>query len=69
MQQEGREGLSFLLSDEKVEDSNRELVKLQASYAETALELQKTRNLLLLEHKITTDLQVHTFSAHNYFIF
>ncbi|XP_013874687.1 protein fantom isoform X2 [Austrofundulus limnaeus] len=57
MQQEGREGLSFLVSDEKVEESSRELVKLQASYAETALELQKTRNLLLLEHKITTDLQ------------
>ncbi|XP_037532882.1 protein fantom [Nematolebias whitei] len=57
MQQESREGLRFLLADGKVEDSTSELVNIQASYAETVLELQKTRNLLLLEHKITTDLQ------------
>lgn len=60
MQQESREGLHFLLADGKVEDSTRELVKIQASHAETVLELQKTRNLLLLEHRITKDLQVHT---------
>jgi len=60
MQQESREGLQFLLTDRMVEDPTRELVNIQASHAETVLELQKTRNLLLLEHKITTDLQVHT---------
>ncbi|XP_024864266.1 protein fantom isoform X3 [Kryptolebias marmoratus] len=57
MQQESREDLRFLVADGKVEDSTRELINIQASYAETALELQKTRNLLLLEHKITKDLQ------------
>ncbi|KAM9425744.1 protein fantom [Pholidichthys leucotaenia] len=57
MQQESREGLQFLLADGKVEDSTRELVNIQASHAETVLELQKTRNLLLLEHQITKDLQ------------
>ncbi|XP_069015433.1 protein fantom [Embiotoca jacksoni] len=57
MQQESRGGLRFLSTDGKVEDSTRELVNVQASHAETVLELQKTRNLLLLEHRITTDLQ------------
>lgn len=58
MQQESREGLSFLRTDGKVEDSSHELVNIQASHAETVLELQKTRNLLLLEHRISKDLQV-----------
>ncbi|KAK5609606.1 hypothetical protein CRENBAI_003344 [Crenichthys baileyi] len=57
MQQESREGLGFLVPDGGVDDSSRELVNIQASHAETVLELQKTRNLLLLEHKITKDLQ------------
>uniref|UniRef100_A0A3Q2Q0D6 Uncharacterized protein n=1 Tax=Fundulus heteroclitus TaxID=8078 RepID=A0A3Q2Q0D6_FUNHE len=58
MQQESREGLGFLLPDGGLDDPSRELASLQASHAETVLELQKTRNLLLLEHKITKDLQV-----------
>nr|XP_020443602.1 protein fantom-like [Monopterus albus] len=57
MQQEGREGLRFLLADGKVDDSSRELVSIQALHAETVLELQKTRNLLLLEHQISKDLK------------
>ncbi|XP_017165780.1 protein fantom isoform X2 [Poecilia reticulata] len=57
MQQESREALGFLVPDGGVDDSSRELVNIQASHAETVLELQKTRNLLLLEHKITKDLQ------------
>lgn len=59
MQQESREALGFLVPDGGVDNSSRELVSIQASHAETVLELQKTRNLLLLEHKITKDLQVH----------
>lgn len=59
MQQETREGLSFLVPDGGGDGSSHELVHMQASHAETVLELQKTRNLLLLEHKITKDLQVH----------
>ncbi|KAF7229838.1 protein fantom-like [Nothobranchius furzeri] len=57
MQQETSDGLQFLVTDSKVEDPTHELINIQASYAETVLELQKTRNLLLLEHKITRDLQ------------
>lgn len=60
MQQESRLGLPFLWADGKVEDSPRELATIQASHAETVLELQKTRHLLLLEHRISKDLQVHT---------
>lgn len=58
MQQESREQVRFLASDGKVEDSRQELADVQARHAETVLELQKTRNLLLLEHRITTGLQV-----------
>ncbi|KAM9335197.1 protein fantom [Symphorus nematophorus] len=57
MQQESRAVLPFLWADGKVEDSPRDLVNMQASHAETVLELQKTRNLLLLEHRISKDLQ------------
>ncbi|XP_070786062.1 protein fantom [Enoplosus armatus] len=57
MQQESKVSLRFLWDDGKVEDSPRELVNIQASHAETVLELQKTRNLLLLEHRISQDLQ------------
>ncbi|XP_077963476.1 protein fantom isoform X2 [Gasterosteus aculeatus] len=57
MQQESRAGLGFLRADGKPEDLAHELVNIQASHAETVLELQKTRNLLLLEHRISKDLQ------------
>ena len=66
MQQESREGLSSLWADGKREDSPRELANLQASHAETVLELRKTRQLLLLEHRITTDLQVHSNGTHKH---
>ncbi|XP_030018143.1 protein fantom isoform X2 [Sphaeramia orbicularis] len=57
MQQESREIPCFLDVDGKVDDSPHELTNIQASHAETVLELQKTRNLLLLEHRITKDAQ------------
>ncbi|KAG7496363.1 fantom-like [Solea senegalensis] len=57
MQQESSEGLRFLCSDGKVEDLPHELVNIQATLAETVLELQKTRNLLLVEHQICKDLK------------
>lgn len=63
MQQESRMGLSFLSDDGKVEDAPRELASMQASHAETVLELQKTTHLLLVEHQISKDLQVHTIIA------
>ncbi|XP_038135061.1 protein fantom [Cyprinodon tularosa] len=57
MEQESRESLGFLVPDGRMDDSSPELMKIQATHAEMVLELQKTRNLLLLEHKITRDLQ------------
>ncbi|XP_053272543.1 protein fantom [Pleuronectes platessa] len=57
MQQESRESLRFLWPDGKVEDLPREMVNIQAMHAETVLELQKTRNMLLLEHQISNDLK------------
>ncbi|XP_020567331.2 protein fantom-like isoform X2 [Oryzias latipes] len=57
MQQESRVGLNFLTPDGKLEDPGRDFANVQAQHAETVLELQKTRNLLLLEHQIAKDLQ------------
>lgn len=58
MQQESQAGLSFLCTDKRTEDSPWDLATIRASHAETVLELQKTRQLLLLEHRISRDLQV-----------
>lgn len=63
MQQESRAGLSFLSADDQMEDAGWDLATIRASHAETVLELQKTRQLLLLEHHISQDLQVHKVGA------
>lgn len=60
MQQETQGVMCFLKTDGKFEDTSRDLTAVQASYAETVLELQKTRDLLLLQHRLNADLQVHT---------
>ncbi|XP_034020941.1 protein fantom [Thalassophryne amazonica] len=57
LQQESRERLRFLSADGKVDNSSPDLENTQASLAEMVLELQKTRNLLLLEHRISEDLR------------
>ncbi|XP_031441096.1 protein fantom isoform X2 [Clupea harengus] len=57
LQQESQEGMRLLGSKGKGEDPYREMINLQASYAETVFELQKTRDLLLLQHRISADLQ------------
>ncbi|XP_029695674.1 protein fantom [Takifugu rubripes] len=57
MQQESQAGLSFLCTEGNTEDSLWDLATIRASHAETVLELQKTRQLLLLEHHISQDLQ------------
>lgn len=57
MQQESQVGLSFLRTEGNTEDSLWDLATIRASHAETVLELQKTRQLLLLEHRISQDLQ------------
>lgn len=60
MQRETQGMMCFLKTDEKIEETSRALTAVQASYAETVLELQKTRDLLLLQHRLNADLQVHT---------
>ncbi|KAK7123988.1 hypothetical protein R3I93_022179 [Phoxinus phoxinus] len=57
MQQETQGVMCFLKTDGKLEDTSRDLTAVQASYAETVLELQKTRDLLLLQHRLKADLQ------------
>lgn len=63
MQQETQGVMSFLKTDGKFEDTSRDLTAVQASYAETVLELQKTRDLLLMQHRLNADLQVHTLAV------
>ncbi|XP_053466913.1 protein fantom-like [Ictalurus furcatus] len=58
LQHENCKGLTVLVSNEKVKDPSQELAALQASHAETILELQKTRELLVMQHKLNSDLQV-----------
>lgn len=65
MQQESQAALSFLCADEKTEASPWDLAAVRASHAETVLELEKTRKLLLLEHRISGDLQVWKRTEHN----
>ncbi|XP_036407622.1 protein fantom, partial [Megalops cyprinoides] len=57
LQREGEQQLRSLGADGKVEDSSVDLRSLQASHAETVLELQKSRDMLLLQHRINSDLQ------------
>ncbi|KAB5533057.1 hypothetical protein PHYPO_G00127260 [Pangasianodon hypophthalmus] len=54
---ESCKGLTVLVSNEKVKNPSRELSTLQVSYAETILELQKTRELLVMQHRLNSDLQ------------
>lgn len=49
-----------LVNNEKDKGSSQELAALQASHAETILELQKTRELLVMQHRLNSDLQVTT---------
>lgn len=49
--------LSFLQQVEQ-RDLGRSLAELQAAHAETVQELEKTRSMLILQHKINRDYQV-----------
>uniref|UniRef100_A0A672MLV8 Protein fantom-like n=1 Tax=Sinocyclocheilus grahami TaxID=75366 RepID=A0A672MLV8_SINGR len=57
MQRETQGMMCFLKTDEKIEETSKDLTAIQASHAETVLELQKTRALLLLQHRLNADLQ------------
>ncbi|XP_052451786.1 protein fantom [Carassius gibelio] len=57
IQRETQGMMCFLKTDEKIEEASKDLTAVQASCAETVLELQKTRDLLLLQHRLNADLQ------------
>ncbi|XP_051971079.1 protein fantom [Xyrauchen texanus] len=57
MQRDTQGVMSTFNTDGKLEDTSRDLTAVQASYAETVLELQKTRELLLLQHRLNADIQ------------
>ncbi|KAG9283555.1 protein fantom-like isoform X3 [Astyanax mexicanus] len=57
LQLKSQEGLRFLVTEEKMMDSSQELSALQASHAETVVELHKTQHLLLMQHRLCNDLQ------------
>ncbi|XP_060717635.1 protein fantom [Tachysurus vachellii] len=59
LQQESCKGLTFLVSNEKVKDQSKELAAQQVSHVETILELQKTRELLVMQQRINNDLQAY----------
>lgn len=44
-------------------DYKKALLELQAEYAETVYELEKTRNMLVVQHKINKDYQTEVGSA------
>lgn len=66
MQQESQAGLPFLGAEKKTADPRWDLATLRASHAETVLELQKSRQLLLLEHRIGRDLRVRKRAVTQY---
>lgn len=46
------------VEDDSQKDLERSLRDLQAVHAETVQELEKTRNMLIVQHKINKDYQV-----------
>ncbi|MBN3294720.1 FTM protein, partial [Polypterus senegalus] len=52
--------LDFLkkVDDEKKQDTEQTVRQLQAAHAETVQELEKTRNMLIMQHKINKDYQI-----------
>lgn len=57
--EQGSQDLDFLekVDDEKHKDMKRQVQELQAAHADTINELEKTRNMLIIQHKINKDYQ------------
>ncbi|XP_027029023.2 protein fantom isoform X1 [Tachysurus fulvidraco] len=56
-QKKGELGFLEKVQEEVHIDAERSLKELQATYAETVQELEKTRNMLIIQHKINKDYQ------------
>ena len=52
------------MDSELDKDVKRQLLELQAEYAETVHELEKTRNMLVVQHKINKDYQKEVWFFH-----
>ncbi|XP_077993112.1 protein fantom-like [Glandiceps talaboti] len=63
--EKGSQELEFLekVDEELNKDLKQQIVGLQAEHAETVEELEKTRNMLILQHKINRDYQQEVESA------
>lgn len=57
-QKNGELGFLEKVEEEVQIDEEHSLRDLQATYAETVQELEKTRNMLIIQHKINKDYQV-----------
>lgn len=57
-QRNGELGFLENVEEEVHIDVERSLKELQATYTETVQELEKTRNMLIIQHKINKDYQV-----------
>lgn len=57
-QRNGELGFLKNVEEELHLDVERSLKELQATYTETVQELEKTRNMLIIQHKINKDYQV-----------
>lgn len=58
-QKNGELGFLEKVEEEVQIEAERSLKELQATYAETVQELEKTRNMLIIQHKINKDYQVY----------
>ncbi|XP_038049511.1 protein fantom-like isoform X2 [Patiria miniata] len=63
--EKGSQDLEFLekVDEEMNKDLKAQVVSLQAEHAETVSELEKTRNMLILQHKINRDYQIEVEGA------
>ncbi|XP_019629312.1 PREDICTED: protein fantom-like [Branchiostoma belcheri] len=61
----GSQNLDFLekVEEEKSRDLQQRMVRLQAEHADTVNELEKTRNMLIIQHRINKDYQTEVESV------
>lgn len=64
-QKSGELGFLEQVEEEVRGDKERSVRELQATHAETVQELEKTRNMLIIQHKINKDYQVEEVTMHN----
>lgn len=61
-QRSGELGFLEQVEEEVRSDTEHSMRELQATHAETIQELEKTRNMLIVQHKINKDYQVRGYT-------